>query len=74
MVACAYCEKSLVCENCRAEYLPPTEEHYLALSQPDALLSCPDCGEILICHWCKTPYDGSDEEGTDAAGEAKQGG
>ena len=35
MVECAYCEKPLICDNCRAEYVPPTEDHYLALSQPD---------------------------------------
>jgi hypothetical protein len=69
MVDCAYCEKPLVCDNCRAEYVPATEEHYRALSQPDALLTCTGCGEVLVCHWCKTPYDGSDEETTDAASQ-----
>jgi hypothetical protein len=67
MVACAYCEKPLNCDNCRTEYVPPTEDHYLALSQPDIPLSCPECGEILVCHWCKTPYDGDAEGEADAA-------
>jgi hypothetical protein len=70
MVGCAYCERPLICDNCRAEYVPPSEVHYVALSQRDALLSCPGCGEVLVCRWCKTPYDGSDEDGADAAGEA----
>lgn len=65
MIACAYCEKPLTCESCRAEYVPPSEEHYRALSQPDALLTCPQCGEVLVCHWCKTPYDGVSDEETD---------
>ena len=33
-----------------------------ALFQPDCLLTCPACGEVLVCHWCKTPYDGGVEE------------
>jgi hypothetical protein len=24
---------------------------------------CPGCGEVLVCHWCKTPYDGEGELG-----------
>ena len=67
MIRCAYCEKPLLCDGCRAEYVPPTEEHYRALSQPDLPLSCPQCGEVLICHWCKTPYDGVPDEETDVA-------
>jgi hypothetical protein len=61
MVNCAYCENPLVCDNCRAEYVPPSEAHYLALSQPDTPLNCIECGETLVCHWCKTPYDGVTE-------------
>lgn len=64
MVECAYCEKPLICDECGAEYLPPSARHYQALSQRDALLRCPGCGEVLVCHWCKTPYDGSDEADT----------
>lgn len=62
MVPCAYCEKPLICENCRAEYVPPSEEHYRALSQPDSVLMCPICEEVLVCHWCKTPYGGELDE------------
>jgi RNase P subunit RPR2 len=58
MIDCAYCGKPLICEKCQAVYIPPTEDHYQALSQPDILLDCPGCGAILVCHWCKTPYDG----------------
>jgi hypothetical protein len=63
MVHCAYCERPLICDNCQAQYVPPTEEHYLALSQPDALVTCTQCSEVLVCHWCKTPYDGAPEGG-----------
>jgi DNA-directed RNA polymerase subunit RPC12/RpoP len=66
MVACAYCEKPLICDDCRAEYVPPTPEHYLALSQRDALLRCTHCGAVLVCHWCKTPYDGDPDGEADA--------
>ena len=62
MIRCAYCDRPLLCEACGAEYLPPTEEHYRALSQPDMLLTCQACGEVLVCHWCKTPYGGGDDE------------
>ncbi|HZW30250.1 MAG TPA: hypothetical protein VFF52_06040 [Isosphaeraceae bacterium] len=71
MVTCAYCEKPLVCDKCRADYTPPSEEVYQALSQPDVLLACPECGAVLICHWCKTPYDGSVQDAADAT-EAPQ--
>jgi hypothetical protein len=59
----------LTCDNCRTEYRPPDPEVYEALSREDVLLSCPECGEVLVCHWCKTPYDGVGEapaEGVDA--------
>lgn len=58
MVPCAYCERPLTCESCRAEYVPPTPEHYEALSRPEVVLSCPACGATLVCHWCKSAYDG----------------
>ena len=22
------------------------------------LIDCPECEQVLVCHWCKTPYDG----------------
>jgi hypothetical protein len=66
MINCAYCEKPLICDDCLTEYVPPSEGHYWALSQPDTLLTCPRCGETLTCHWCKTPYDGAAEDEADA--------
>jgi hypothetical protein len=62
MVPCAYCERPLTCDRCRAEYTPPSMEHYQALSRAEDLVACPECGQVLICHWCKTPYDGTSEE------------
>jgi len=60
MIDCAYCEHPLICEACRAPYVPPTREHYEALSQSDVAIACPECGVTLTCHWCKTRYDGLD--------------
>ncbi|MGP0068500.1 MAG: hypothetical protein ACLQGP_33490 [Isosphaeraceae bacterium] len=67
MVDCAYCAKPLICDQCQAEYIPPSEGHYQALSQPDVLLECPGCGAILVCHWCKMPYDGQCDDSTPAS-------
>ncbi len=61
MVACAYCERPLICDGCQKEYVPPTPEAYEALSTVEEAILCPDCEEVLVCHWCKTPYDGSVE-------------
>jgi hypothetical protein len=68
MIECAYCEKPLICDTCGAEYLAPSEDDYRALSQPEVVVNCPGCGEVLVCHWCKTPYDGvaDDKNGGDA--------
>ena len=68
MVACAYCERPLTCDSCGAGYEPPSQEHYEALSYPEVLVTCPVCGAVLVCHWCKTPYDGSTDEAPEAAG------
>jgi hypothetical protein len=68
MINCAYCEKPLICDDCLTEYVPPSEGDYWALSQPDILLTCPQCGEILTCHWCKTPYDGVYKDADDSPG------
>ena len=35
MIDCAYCERPLICESCRTPYMPPSQEHYEALSQPE---------------------------------------
>jgi hypothetical protein len=59
MVPCAYCERPLICDGCRAEYRPPDQEQYDALSRPEVPVACPECEALLVCHWCKTPYDGS---------------
>jgi hypothetical protein len=67
MVPCAYCEQPLICDQCRAEYAPPSEDAYQALSQADVLLECTACSAVLVCHWCKTPYDGSVEDAADAS-------
>jgi hypothetical protein len=66
MLNCAYCENPLICEACEAAYVPPSAEAYQALSRPDAAVTCPGCGSLLVCHWCKTPYDGlaDNDEGT----------
>ena len=68
MIQCAYCEKPLVCDACGAEYVPPSPEHYQALSRPEVPLDCPVCEAVLICHWCRTPYDGDPEDGHNALG------
>lgn len=62
MVPCAYCDRPLICEACRAEYLPPSQQHYEALSRPEIPLACQECGAGLVCHWCKTPYDGGGDD------------
>jgi hypothetical protein len=67
MVDCAYCEKPLICASCQAPYVPPNQEAYEALSHPEEPLVCPQCEAVLVCHWCKTPFDGRDEENDEAA-------
>ena len=62
MVDCAYCQRPLICDACQAAYEPPDLEAYRALSWPETVLACPTCGAVLVCHWCKTPYDGSATE------------
>ena len=62
MVPCAYCERPLTCSACRRQYTPPTQAAYEALSRPEVALSCPECEAKLVCHWCKTPYDGGADE------------
>jgi len=67
MVVCAYCERPLICEDCGASYVPQSEAFYQALSRSDVPITCHACGVILVCHWCKTPYDGLSAD--DALGE-----
>jgi hypothetical protein len=67
MVACAYCEQTLICDGCQAEYLPSSQEAYEALSRREDVVTCPQCEQVLVCHWCKTPYDGTvEDEGREA--------
>lgn len=61
MIPCAYCARPLICEGCGAEHVPPDQEHYEALSRPEVPVDCPECETVLVCHWCKTPYDGGAE-------------
>ena len=56
---CAYCDRPLECEACRTPYVPPDQAHYDALSRTEVPIACEACGAVLVCHWCKTPYDGS---------------
>ena len=55
---CAYCDKPLTCDACGEDYNPPGLAEYHALSRPEVPIACPACGSTLVCHWCKTPYDG----------------
>jgi hypothetical protein len=66
---CAFCERALICDACQVAYAPATPEDYSAMSWGDEPVTCPACGEGLVCHWCKTPYDGRSQEETDATGE-----
>ena len=61
MIDCAYCENPLTCDGCGSAYLPEGPEAYAALSRAEQPIACPACGRILVCHWCKTPYDGLSE-------------
>jgi hypothetical protein len=65
MIDCASCERPLICESCGTPYSPPSQEHYEALSQPDVAIECPECGAVLVCHWCKYQYDGQEGDGTE---------
>ncbi len=68
MIDCAYCQNPLVCDACQAEYLPPDLDTYRALSWTETVLKCSSCGEVLVCHWCKTPYEGNAEPGDEVQG------
>ena len=64
-MTCAYCDRPLICESCGTDYRPPDQQHYEALSRAEVPIACPERHAILVCHWCKTPYDGQsnpDEE------------
>ena len=59
---CVYCDKPLECDACGEPYSPKGLGEYQALSRPEVPIGCPGCGEVLTCHWCKTPYDGDGDE------------
>jgi hypothetical protein len=59
---CAYCENLLVCEACGAEFVAATPEAYEAVVTCNEAVICPACETMLVCHWCKTPYDGQAED------------
>src|SRR4051794_31434121 len=66
---CAFCEKPLICDACQAEYVPASPEGYRALSEGEEAILCPACAQVLVCHWCKTAYDGLTQDEADAAEE-----
>jgi hypothetical protein len=43
-------------------YAPESQEAYEAFMRAELPVTCPECEETLICHWCKTPYDGGETE------------
>lgn len=59
---CSYCERPLICKECGLEFEPRDQEQYEALSRPEEPLICQGCDAVLICHWCKTPYDGEGDD------------
>ncbi len=59
---CASCERPLDCDACARPYNPEGLEQYLALSRPEVPIVCPACGKILVCRYCKFPYDGVVDE------------
>ncbi|HEV3122711.1 MAG TPA: hypothetical protein VGY53_12445 [Isosphaeraceae bacterium] len=63
---CAYCEKPLTCDSCQVLYKPLTAEQYEKVSEGDEAVFCPECEQILVCHWCKTPYDGRADDDAEA--------
>ena len=65
MFPCCFCERPLTCDSCGADYLPASPEAYAALSRPEQPIPCPSCGGVLVCHWCKAPYDGLTQDDGD---------
>ena len=62
-MTCVYCDRPLDCLACDETYSPPGLAEYEALSRPEVPVTCPSCGSILTCRWCRTPYDGRGGEG-----------
>ena len=59
---CSYCDRPLICRSCGLEFEPRDQAEYEALSRPEVPLICTGCDAVVVCHWCKTPYDGQVEE------------
>lgn len=64
---CVYCDKPLECDACGEIYNPKGLGEYHSLSRPEVPIICPGCGSILVCHWCKTPYDGEGDAGDEGS-------
>jgi hypothetical protein len=62
---CVYCNNPLDCAECRTVYEPADQAAYDALSRPEVPVMCGTCGTILVCYWCRTPYDGTGDEDGD---------
>jgi hypothetical protein len=64
---CVYCDRPLECDACREAYSPRDPAEYQALSRPEVPIACHECGAVLVCHWCKAPYNGEGDldEGED---------
>ena len=55
---CVYCDRPLLCESCDVEFEPTTREQYEAMTRREVPVICPTCEAIIVCRWCKFPYDG----------------
>ncbi len=57
---CVFCDRPLECDACGEPYEPRGRAAYEALGRVEVPVACPSCGSVLVCHWCRTPYDGED--------------
>ncbi len=58
MIPCTSCERPLTCDACGVLYEPESPDAYAALSRIEVPVLCKGCGRMLVCRWCKLPYDG----------------
>ncbi|WP_165219026.1 hypothetical protein [Aquisphaera insulae] len=65
MFDCAYCERPLLCGDCGVPFVPATPEEYEALFRRDVPVACRGCRKVLVCRWCRTPYDGREGDSDD---------
>lgn len=68
---CAYCERPLICESCNAEFVFADEARYEAFNSAEEPVFCPECEDVLVCHWCKARYEGP--QGRDSQGQMREG-